>query len=1011
MFIKLALFSIILPAVIFPPESLSQTPPTEPGVSLELAEWRAANYRNIRYALHITLEKMAPLMNGEIEVRVDLTEEGAKRDLILDWRTTQFENDEFKPFARVVAVNQKRTDSSNESFIFFRREHLIISPLLLKKGENVIKIEFASPIKTSGAAVTRYVDKTDGGEYVYSLFVPSDASTAFPVFDQPDLKARFKLTVDMPNDWRVASNAHPEPVRVNSNFTALLPGNGTSQPYRTYTHSFEETQPISPYVFAFAAGNFERFVEEYADSVDSMLAQATDDWTRIARPLFDPAKTKIYVRRSQAEKFKSHAEEVFRLNREGVKFLENWFDHQFPFSKYDLVLIPEFPFGGMEHAGATFLREDRVIFPTEPTKNDLITRANVIFHEAAHQWFGDTVTMRWFDDLWLKEGFAEFMAYKTLEKVMPEANAWKVFYERNKRAAYQTDVTRGTTPIYQEIKNLSSAKSAYGNIVYRKAPSFLRQAEFFLGEREFQTAVRAFLKKHEYANASWGDLVAEFQLAKEAKIGWIGSGILKRENLNDWAENWVKKPGVPIIRIYADPDTPNAQISLFRVNKTYGTDDRVRRFSFEQTDSSGNDTDWVQKVKLLQEFEYEDGRASKFEYNGTLIPSEIKNPEKTNYGENKKLPKLKRRSPPGETPIKTIKRSPLYLFPNYQDYGYGIFLLDEKSRAFVLKNIQNERDDFLRSMMWGALWDSVRFYELAPEEYVKLVIRNIPVERDESTIATLLNRVSTAMTYYLSEPSAVAVGSGAIKKNSSADGKSEANPSAVADGSDLSARLENLLVEKMRNASTLGQRVTFYRSFVSNASTENARRVLKDILDGKLKIQNLELKTKDRFDIVARLIVLSDKDAPSLLAELEKTETDDAARRYAYAARAGIATRENKARYWKDFTENKEIPESWIEAALAVWNSPEHAELTSPFLEKALAELPNLKRERKIFFVNDWLGEFIGGQKSVEALNIINKFLADNPGLDGDLRLKILENSDALERAVKIRRTFSGGGF
>ena len=120
--------------------------------------------------------------------------------------------------------------------------------------------------------------------------------------------------------------------------------------------------------------------------------------------------------------------------------------------------------------GRRFLARSGVIFPTEPTANDYISRANLIFHETAHQWFGDTVTMRWFDDLWLKEGFAEFMAYKTLEHVMPEYNAWKVFYERNKQAAYLTDSTKGTTPIYQPIENLSAAKSAYGNIVYRKAP-------------------------------------------------------------------------------------------------------------------------------------------------------------------------------------------------------------------------------------------------------------------------------------------------------------------------------------------------------------------------------------------------------------------------------------------------------------------------------------------------------------------------------------------------------------
>ncbi len=140
-----------------------------------------------------------------------------------------------------------------------------------------------------------------------------------------------------------------------------------------------------------------------------------------------------------------------------------------------------------------------------------------------------------------------------------------------------------------------------------------------------------------------------------------------------------------------------------------------------------------------------------------------------------------------------------------------------------------------------------------------------------------------------------------------------------------------------------------------------------------------------------------------LLAELEKTETDDAAKRYAYAARSGIPTEENKAKYWKDFISNKEIPESWIEAAFNVWNSPKHAELTLPYLEKSLAELPNLKRNRKIFFVNGWLSSFIGGQKSEAALNIVNKFLENNPNLDKDLRLKILENSDNLERAVKIR--------
>ncbi|MBA4185276.1 MAG: hypothetical protein H0X49_14895, partial [Acidobacteria bacterium] len=190
------------------------------------------------------------------------------------------------------------------------------------------------------------------------------------------------------------------------------------------------------------------------------------------------------------------------------------------------------------------------------------------------------------------------------------------------------------------------------------------------------------------------------------------------------------------------------------------------------------------------------------------------------------------------------------------------------------------------------------------------------------------------------------------------------------------------------------------------ASSEKARLILKDILNDKFQIKDLKLKTKDRFDIVTKLLILGDKDAPSLLAELETTETTDEAKRYAYAAKAGIATTENKAKFWSSFVNDKTISESWIESAFVPFNSVRHSELTFPYLEKSLAELPNLKQNRKIFFVNGWLAAFVGGQRSEQALAVVNKFLANNPNLDKDLRLKILETVDGLERAVKIRKKF-----
>ncbi|MDI1243058.1 MAG: M1 family aminopeptidase [bacterium] len=1008
MFIRFLLVFVALSVSAF-----AQVPPIEPGVSQELAEWRAVRYSEVQYKLNLTLEKMSPVLKGTVEIKLQYAAEACAecppRFIVLDWR--KIRGHEEKSTISNVTLNgaaasvspsltvghaqpdaQARASARAISGLKYeeRDEHLIFADGVVM-GENVIKLDFTSPILPSGSAITRYVDKEDGSEYLYSLFVPSDASTAFPVFDQPDIKAKFSLIIRAPFEWHVIGNSAQtyEQRLIDS---AKPPDDLKLSKLRV----FAETKPISTYVFAFAAGPFEKVSEPGA--VATGFLPATD----ARNPVATAPGSDIYVRKSQAAKFKPHAAEVARLNREAIKYFEEYFDYKFPFPKYDLVLIPEFPFGGMEHAGATFLREASIIFPQEPTKNDHISRATLIFHEAAHQWFGDTVTMRWFDDLWLKEGFATFTAYKAMEKIMPEMNEWKVFYERVKQAAYQTDSTKGTTPIYQEIKNLSAAKSAYGNIVYNKAPAFLRQAEFYLGEDKFKAAVRAFLKKHEFRNAGWEDLVKEFETA---------SG----KDLKDWANVWVKERGLPVFRVGESNFGFDPSELRKKETVTFGVAQQNSN-NVEANKPVENVLFWREKAKLL--LVTSDSKTEVRELN--IIPSTW------SFGDQKISGTF------------DARRGVKLIFPNYQDYGYGIFLLDDRSRDYVLKNIQNEKDPFLRSMMWGALWDSVREGELDPREYVELVVRvqssNFSLfpagkERsagnggqakactlncdDESTTALLLNRVGTAMNYYLSEPGAVATGF--------RSGTGTKNPVATAPGSDL---VEEMLITGMRNSPTLGQRITYYRALLNIASSEKARNVLKAMLKGGnlsgsegvssppnrntlptgRVSASIPIKTKDKFDIVTRLLILNDPEAPKLLADLEKAETGDDAKRYAYAAKAGIGTAENKAKYWNDFVNNKEISESWIEAAFGPWNSIRHSDLTLPYLQKALQELPNHKRNRKIFFVNGWLGAFIGGQRSEEALAIVNKFLADNPNVDNDLRLKILENVDVIERAVKIRQ-------
>ncbi len=398
----------ILVALIFGMSALSSTaqmPPIEPGVSLELAKWRAARYSDVRYKLNLTLEKMSPVLKGTIEIRVkvgtrtpssangqsatqaETRAAGSVPPIVLDWR--RIKGHEERSTISNVTVNgrlalfgpPKYVKDGISRYYAEINEHLIFYENVVL-GENVIKLDFTSPILTSRSAITRYVDKEDGSEYIYSLFVPSDASTAFPVFDQPDLKARFTLDyLKLPDAWKAVSN-----MPCHGMWTDNYSNPNTENPIFQYCH---ETKPISTYVFAFAVGDFAAFGQGSDNPIFSVGVHSKDDEGSATNGI-GMSNPKIYVRRSQAPKFKPHAAEVFRLNREAIKYFEEYFDYKFPFPKYDLVLIPEFPFRGMENAGATFLRESSIIFPQEPTRNDHISRALLIFHEASHQWFGDT---------------------------------------------------------------------------------------------------------------------------------------------------------------------------------------------------------------------------------------------------------------------------------------------------------------------------------------------------------------------------------------------------------------------------------------------------------------------------------------------------------------------------------------------------------------------------------------------------------------------------------------------
>ncbi|HYY98246.1 MAG TPA: M1 family aminopeptidase [Pyrinomonadaceae bacterium] len=346
---RLLLFTLMC-AVPLNAEAQTARPPAGPGVPRELASWRAAHYRDVRYSLDIMLAPGAETLRGREKITVTLDDSAG--DLALDWRLIKNDAD---PAARVGGIKANGRAVANAQF---RDEHIVIPRASLSSGANTIELEFESPVSASGSAVTRYLDREDKSEYVYTLFVPSDASTAFPCFDQPDLKARFTLKVTAPQEWRVISNTEGSGV---AEFDETSGGRPQSPPAGMLWHFFKETEPISTYQFAFAAGPFAELdtmpkLEQVRYSLK--LTEGFEE------PKDEP-RIRLYVRKSKAERAKKELAEVGRINREGVKFFEEYFAHKFPFPKYDLVLIPEFAYGGMEHAGATFLREEGVLFPSD----------------------------------------------------------------------------------------------------------------------------------------------------------------------------------------------------------------------------------------------------------------------------------------------------------------------------------------------------------------------------------------------------------------------------------------------------------------------------------------------------------------------------------------------------------------------------------------------------------------------------------------------------------------------
>ncbi len=450
----------------------------EPGLEHSLALERAKQITDISYALQFTIPE-DPKSKAEGDAVIRFSLTEKTPVIVLDYKG---EPDSVKE----VQVNGEKEK------IEVDHQHLVLKNT--KKGLNEIKVRY----ETLAPSLNR------GADFLYTLFVPDRASQAFPCFDQPDLKARFTLKLTVPKEWMVIGNEKVKQSKEQGNVK---------------TYDFNATPLLSTYLFAFAAGKF-----------------------KSEKAVRDGREMNLYYRESDQKKVKANTKDIFDLHALALKKLEAYSGIKYPYSKFDFVLIPAFQFGGMEHPGAIFYKEPSLFLDETASTEDKLTRASTIAHETAHQWFGDLVTMRWFEDVWLKEVMANFFAAKIIDPVFPKFNHRLKFYLQHYPGAYAIDRSEGANAIHQDLNNLQDAGSLYGSIIYLKAPVVVGQLEKILGEKPFQLGIREYLKKFQFGNASFADLIGIFQ--KHSKVP-----------LAEWSHGWVEEAGRPQVKVTAAGDS------------------------------------------------------------------------------------------------------------------------------------------------------------------------------------------------------------------------------------------------------------------------------------------------------------------------------------------------------------------------------------------------------------------------------------------------------------------------
>ena len=600
------------------------------------AQMRAQQVSNVSYNLQVTLDNKTEVFSGTTDLHFDLTANNVN-DLTIDFDAGTVES---------VLVNGKASDFSYEQWF------ITIPASELSAGKNTVTVSYQRPYATDGSGLHRFVDPENGEVYLYSDFEPYDANKLFPHFDQPDLKATYTMQVTAPKHWQVISATRENKIE--------------EQGENKLWH-FPTSAKFSSYVFSLHAGNYAVWEDTFEDI-----------------PL------RVFARQSLAEYV--NTEEWFTPTKQSFGFFNEYFGVRYPFGKYDQVVAPDFNAGAMENVAAVTFSENYISRGEKSTQAKM-SLANVIAHEMAHMWFGDLVTMRWWNGLWLNESFATYMANLAVDKASDFENLWDVFYSGTKQWAYRSDDSVNTHAIELPVPSTGDALTNFDGITYGKGASVLKQLPFYLGEENFRVGVSNYLKKFSYKNTDLDDFIGE--LGKAAG-----------KDMTQWTQDWLYNAGLNTIKV-------NYQC----------TDGKVDSFSIDQSAPEGYPTLREQRVQV-----------GLYNLVGDTMTLTQATPV-TYKGANTVMNEIV-----GQT-------CPDLVYPNEADWGYVKVDLDEASLAAVNQHINSIDNTTMRLMLWQSLADSVNDANLPADQFVNFAIANIEGEKDFNVVRKIAGSLTSALGY------------------------------------------------------------------------------------------------------------------------------------------------------------------------------------------------------------------------------------------------------------------------